>query len=497
MSHHDPVREVRLQKLQELREANHDPYAAESWPTTHLPAEIHANYEALENQDVSCAGRIVAIRVMGKAAFADIWRDGDKIQIYVKRDDVGDELWHVFKETDIGDIVGVKGFVFKTRTGETSIHVKDLRVLAKCLHTLPIGKEKEGERWYGLSDVEERYRHRYLDLIANPDSREIFLKRSAILSTTRRFLDERGFIEVETPVLQTEAGGAAARPFLTFHNALEIELKLRISLELHLKRLIVGGFDKVYEIGRVFRNEGISTRHNPEFTLLELYQAYAQMEDIQALVEELCRELARTVFGSETLEVQGQKIDFGKPWRRIDLLDAIEQYAGVKPSAFETLESAKRAMEEKGLPTEKEDDVGGIIEKFLERFVEPHLQEPTFVENYPIETSPLAKKHPTRPGLTRRFEGYIRGREVCNAFSELNDPLDQRERMERQAALLAKGNLEANPLDEDFLYALEIGMPPTAGLGIGMDRLVMTLTGAESIRDVILFPTLRPERKED
>ncbi|RMG27244.1 MAG: lysine--tRNA ligase, partial [Armatimonadetes bacterium] len=354
MSHHDPVREVRLQKLQELREANHDPYAAESWPTTHLPAEIHANYEALENQDVSCAGRIVAIRVMGKAAFADIWRDGDKIQIYVKRDDVGDELWHVFKETDIGDIVGVKGFVFKTRTGETSIHVKDLRVLAKCLHTLPIGKEKEGERWYGLSDVEERYRHRYLDLIANPDSREIFLKRSAILSTTRRFLDERGFIEVETPVLQTEAGGAAARPFLTFHNALEIELKLRISLELHLKRLIVGGFDKVYEIGRVFRNEGISTRHNPEFTLLELYQAYAQMEDIQALVEELCRELARTVFGSETLEVQGQKIDFSKPWRRIDLLDAIEQYAGVKPSAFETLESAKRAMEEKGLPTEKE-----------------------------------------------------------------------------------------------------------------------------------------------
>jgi lysyl-tRNA synthetase class 2 len=497
MSHHDPVRDVRIQKLQELRQANHDPYAAESWPTTHLPAEIYANYEALENQDVSTAGRIVAIRVMGKAAFADIWRGGERIQIYVKRDDVGDDLWHVFKETDIGDIVGVSGFVFKTRTGETSIHVKDLRVLAKCLHTLPIGKEKEGERWYGLSDVEERYRRRYLDLIANPESRETFLKRSAILSTTRRFLDERGFIEVETPVLQTEAGGAAARPFLTFHNALEIELKLRISLELHLKRLIVGGFDKVYEIGRVFRNEGISTRHNPEFTLLELYQAYAQMEDIQALVEDLCRELARAVFGSETIEVHGQKLDLSKPWRRVDLLEAIEQYTGVPPSAFETLESAKRAMEAKGLPTEKEDDVGGIIEKFLERFVEPHLQEPTFVENYPIETSPLAKKHPARPGLTRRFEGYIRGREVCNAFSELNDPLDQRERMERQAALLAKGNLEANPLDEDFLYALEVGMPPTSGLGIGMDRLVMTLTGAESIRDVILFPTLRPEKRED
>ncbi|MEW5882848.1 MAG: lysine--tRNA ligase [Armatimonadota bacterium] len=500
MSHDDSIRSVRLGKLQALRDAGHDPYVVEAWPSTHSAGEVVARFEELENKDVSFAGRITAIRVMGKAAFADLWRSGERIQVYVRRDDVGDTLWEVFREADIGDIVGVHGFVFKTKTGEVSIHVRDLQVLAKCLHVLPIGKEKEGERWYGLSDVEERYRKRYLDLLANPESRDVFLKRSAILSATRRFLDARGFIEVETPVLQTEAGGAAARPFHTFHNALELELKLRISLELHLKRLIVGGFDKVYEIGRVFRNEGISTRHNPEFTLLELYQAYANMEDIQALVEDLCRSIAKEVFGSEALTVDGVTLDFSKPWNRVDLLDAIEQHAGVKPNEFETLESARAAMRRVRLDPEGEDDVGGIIEKLLERFVEPELQEPTFVENYPIETSPLAKKHPTRPGLTRRFEGYIRGREVCNAFSELNDPLDQRERMERQATLLAQGNLEANPLDEDFLYALEVGMPPTGGLGIGMDRLVMLLTGADSIRDVILFPTLRPTshpRKQD
>ncbi|MER3413633.1 MAG: lysine--tRNA ligase, partial [Armatimonadota bacterium] len=487
MSHDDSSRSVRLAKLQALRDAGHDPYTVEAWPTTHSASEIVRDFEALERQDVSFAGRITAIRVMGKAAFADLWRSGERIQVYVRKDDVGDALWEVFRETDIGDIVGVHGFVFKTKTGEVSIHVSDLRVLAKCLHVLPIGKEKEGERWYGLSDVEERYRRRYLDLLANPQSRDFFLKRSAIFSATRRFLDARGFIEVETPVLQTEAGGAAARPFHTFHNALELELKLRISLELHLKRLIVGGFDKVYEIGRVFRNEGISTRHNPEFTLLELYQAYANMEDIQELVENLCRVIAKEVFCSDKLTVDGVTLDFSKPWMRIDLLDAIEKYAAVKPSELETLETAKAAMKRVGLDPEGEDSLGSIIEKLLERFVEPQLQEPTFVENYPIETSPLAKKHPTRPGLTRRFEGYIRGREVCNAFSELNDPLDQRERMERQATLLAQGNLEANPLDEDFLYALEVGMPPTGGLGIGMDRLVMLLTGADSIRDVILF----------
>lgn len=493
MSHDDSIRSVRLAKLQALRNAGHDPYIVEAWPTTHSAGEIVQRFEELEKQDVSFAGRITAIRVMGKAAFADLWRSGERIQVYVRKDDVGEDLWEVFRETDIGDIVGVHGFVFKTKTGEVSIHARDLKVLAKCLHVLPIGKEKEGARWYGLTDIEERYRKRYLDLLANPESRDIFLKRSAILSATRRFLDDRGFIEVETPVLQTEAGGAAARPFHTFHNALELELKLRISLELHLKRLIVGGFDKVYEIGRVFRNEGISTRHNPEFTLLELYQAYANMEDIQALVEDLCRFVAREVFGSEQITIDAVTLDFSKSWKRVDLLDAIEQYASVKPSEFETLESAKAAMRRVGLDPEGEDDIGGIIEKMLERFVEPQLQEPTFVENYPIETSPLAKKHPTRPGLTRRFEGYIRGREVCNAFSELNDPLDQRERMERQAELLAQGHLEANPLDEDFLYALEVGMPPTGGLGIGMDRLVMLLTGADSIRDVILFPTLRPQ----
>lgn len=500
MSHDDSIRSVRLEKLQALRRAGHDPYVIEQWPTTFSAGEIVARFQELENKDVSFAGRITAIRVMGKAAFADLWRSGERIQVYVRKDDVGDALWEVFRETDIGDIVGVNGYVFKTKTGEVSIHVRDLQVLAKCLHVLPIGKQKEGERWYGLTDVEERYRRRYLDLLANPQSRDLFLKRSAILSSTRRFLDGRGFIEVETPVLQTEAGGAAARPFLTFHNALELDLKLRISLELHLKRLIVGGFDKVYEIGRVFRNEGISTRHNPEFTLLELYQAYANMEDIEALVEDLCRHVVREVYGTETLTVDGVTIDFSKTWKRVDLLDAIEAHAKVMPRELESLDAAKDAMKRVGLDPEGEDDVGGIIEKLLERFVEPHLQEPTFVENYPIETSPLAKKHPTRPGFTRRFEGYIRGREVCNAFSELNDPLDQRERMERQAALLAQGNLEANPLDEDFLYALEVGMPPTGGLGIGMDRLVMLLNGADSIRDVILFPTLRPpahHRKQD
>jgi lysyl-tRNA synthetase class 2 len=497
--------EPRLQKLQRLKELGHDPYLAEEFPTTHLPAEIHASFEALESKAVSLAGRVTSLREMGKAAFADITRDGERIQIYVKKDDVGDGLWEVFGQVDIGDIIGVAGEVFKTRTGETSIHARSLQVLAKCLHTLPLGKEKDGERWYGLSDVEERYRRRYVDMLANPDSRDLLLKRSRVIATTRRFLDDRGFIEVETPVLQTEAGGAAARPFRTFHNALEMELKLRISLELYLKRMLVAGVDKVYEIGRVFRNEGISTRHNPEFTMLELYQSYVKMEDIQTLVEELCRTVARVVFGGEIISipanggaegsspVEARTLDFSKPWRRVDLLSAIQDETGIPPDTFQDLAKAKKAMASLGLPSEDEADVGGIIEKLLERFVEPKLIEPTFVENYPIETSPLAKKNPANPALTRRFEGYIMGREVCNAFSELNDPIDQRQRMELQAAQLAAGNHEANPLDEDFLYALEIGMPPAGGLGIGMDRLAFLMAGADSIRDVILFPTLRPQ----
>jgi lysyl-tRNA synthetase class 2 len=492
MSGDSDVRSLRISKLERLRELGHDPYTFEEHPQTHTPEEVRANYSSLEGQTVSMAGRVTALRVMGKAAFFDITRDARRMQVYVKRDDVGDLLWEVFGLVDLGDIVGVTGEVFKTRTEEISIHARDLKVLAKSLHVLPIGKEKDGQHWYGLSDVEERYRKRYLDLMSNLESRDVLLARSRVVSATRRFLDERGFIEVETPILELEAGGAAARPFITYHNALDLELKLRISLELHLKRLIVGGLDKVYEIGRVFRNEGISTRHNPEFTLLELYQAWVKMEDIEQLVEELCRYVAREVYGSEVFQVRGVTLDFSKPWQRVDLLTEIEKHAGVKPSELQDLPSAKSAMDRLGLYSEEETAVGGIIEKLLERFVEPTLIQPTFVENYPIETSPLAKKHPDNPSLTRRFEGYVLGREVCNAFSELNDPIDQLERMQRQHKMLQEGDHEAMPLDEDFIYALECGMPPTGGLGIGMDRLAMTFSGAESIRDVILFPTMRP-----
>jgi len=489
------ARELRLSKLARLRELGLDPYRFEEHKQTHTPAEIREHYAILAGKIVSIAGRVSALRNMGKAAFFDLTINGDRMQVYAKKDDLPDLAWQAFDLVDIGDIVGVSGEVFTTRTGEISIHARAISVLAKCLHTLPLGKEKDGEKWYGLADVEERYRKRYLDLIANADSRELFIQRSRTVSTIRRFLDDQGFIEVETPVLESEVGGAAARPFVTYHNELDMELKLRISLELKLKRLIVGGLNQVYEIGRVFRNEGVSTRHNPEFTLLELYWAYVKMEDVQNLVQELCRTVAREVFGSEKIQVHETVLDFSQDWRRIDLLTAIHEYAGVLPETFNDLGSAKRALESKGIAADEENDVGGIIEKFLERFVEPNLIQPTFVENYPIETSPLAKVHPNDPRLTRRFEGYIGGREMCNAFSELNDPIDQRERMQRQAKMLAEGHHTANPLDEDFIFALECGMPPAGGLGIGIDRLVMLMSGAESIRDVILFPTLRPEQK--
>ncbi|MDQ2986085.1 MAG: lysine--tRNA ligase [Armatimonadota bacterium] len=485
--------EPRLAKLERLCELGHEPYRNEAYPTTHPPEVIRRDYTELEGRSVSLAGRVTALRMMGKAAFADLTLGGERMQIYVKRDLVGEEIWPVFELVDLGDILGVTGSVFTTKTGEISVQVQSFAMLAKCLHAPPIGKEKDGHQWYGLADVEERYRKRYLDLIANAGSRRTLLARSKVISSTRRFLDDAGFIEVETPVLQTEAGGAAARPFNTHHNALDMDLKLRISLELFLKRLLVGGFEKVYEIGRVFRNEGISTRHNPEFTMLELYQSYVQMEDIQALVEQLCRHIAVELNGEPVIRNGDIEIDFSKPWQRLDLLKGIEDYSGIKPEKFESLESAKAAMETVGLPTENEDNVGGIIEKLLERFVEPTLVQPTFVVGYPIETSPLAKSDPSRPGFTRRFEGYALGRELCNAFSELNDPIDQRKRMEAQASQLAGGDLEANPLDEDFLYSLEMGMPPAGGLGIGMDRLAMLMTGAESIRDVILFPTMRPQ----
>jgi lysyl-tRNA synthetase class 2 len=442
---------------------------------------------------VSLAGRVVSIRIMGKASFAHIQDRKGRIQVYLKADDLG-EAYEIAKLLDLGDIIGVSGFLFRTRTGEVTIHVQKLTVLAKSVRPIPFGKEKGEEHWYGLQDVEQRYRQRHVDLITNHESREVFEKRSAILRAVREFYDARGYLEVETPVLQSIAGGAAARPFTTHHNALEADLHLRISLELYLKRLIVGGMERVYEIGRVFRNEGLSTRHNPEFTLLESYEAYAQLEDVMQLVEELFRHVCARLYGTESFTHQGETINLAGPWKRLPMLEGIRQYAGVEPEAFNSLESALAAMKQLGLPTEQEHMVGGIIEKIHERFVQPNLIQPTFITDFPIETSPLAKKRPDNPNLTRRFEGYVGKQEVANAFSEINDPLDQRERFEGQVKMRAAGDEEAHPMDEDFLRSLEYGMPPTGGLGIGIDRLIMILCDEPSIRDVLLFPQMRAEK---
>lgn len=498
MGEESSIRDVRLQKLAELRRLGADPYAVERFETTHDAATLLARFDELQGQTVRYAGRIVSYRLMGKAGFAHI-SDGDaKIQGYFRKDDLGETGFEVFKLLDIGDHVGVVGELFVTKTGEKSIHVRELTPLSKSLQVLPLGKEKDGERWYGLQDTELRYRHRHLDLICNPEARRMLIDRMRIVSAVRRFFDSRGYLEVETPVLQLEAGGAAATPFLTYYNAYDVEVKLRISLELYLKRVICGDVRKVYEIGRVFRNEGVSNRHNPEFTLLEFYEAYANLEDMMVRVEDLFRSVCHDVFGTQTVQVkaadgQTHTLDFSKPWRRVDLLEEIERHAGVRPDELTTLESAKAAMERCGLPTEHEHHVGGIIEKLLEKFVEPTLIEPTFVVGYPLETSPLAKKDPNKPGFTRRFEGYVRGREVCNAFSEINDPIDQRERFEQQLGQRMGGADETHPFDEEFLFALEGGMPPTGGCGIGMDRLAMVLTGADVLREVILFPMMKPE----
>lgn len=492
MAEETSVREIRLSKLARMRELGHDPYAVERFRVT-APARVllqKYDFDAAEGARpvVSFAGRLVSYRLMGKAGFAHL-SDGDaKIQAYFRRDDLEPSEWEVFELLDIGDHVGVRGELFTTKTGEKSIHVRKLTPLSKSLVTLPIGKEKDGQQWYGLEDVETRYRHRHLDLISNAEVRETLLVRSKIVSAVRRFFERRGYVEVETPILQVVAGGAAARPFLTHFNAYDMDVKLRISLELYLKRLICGDVPKVFELGRVFRNEGVSNRHNPEFTLLEWYEAYANLEDMMRMVEQLFRFVVKQVFGTTT----HRGIDFGKPWPRLDLLQAIRDRSGIEPSELQTFEGGIAAMQRVGLPTEKEDSLGGIIEKLLEHFVEPTLQEPTFVVNYPIETSPLAKKVPGNPKLTRRFEGYIAGREVCNAFSEINDPVDQRERFAAQLAQAAKGEEHTHPMDEEFIYALECGMPPTGGCGIGIDRLVLILTGAEHLREVILFPTMKP-----
>ncbi|RYG86208.1 lysine--tRNA ligase, partial [bacterium] len=495
------LREVRLGKLARLRELGLDPYAVERFDSTGSIAEIRPMFrepgsEADEAQrvPVRLAGRVVSYRLMGKAGFAHVSDGDDRLQVYFRRDQLSEAQWEAFGLLDLGDHVGVTGYLFHTKTGEPSIHAESLVPLSNALHALPIGKEKDGEVFSGLSDPELRFRHRHLDLLANRESREMLINRAKIVSAVRRYFDSLGYLEVETPMLQLEAGGAAARPFKTHYNAYDLDVKLRISLELYLKRLICGDIPKVYEVGRVFRNEGLSNRHNPEFTMIEFYEAYVDLETMMERVEGVFRAVAQDVGASAGL-------DWAKPWRRVQLLEEIERLAGVPVSALASLEAAKahlganpltNPLNGKTIDPEEENNLGGLIEKLLEVFVEPTLQEPTFVVGYPIETSPLAKKDPNRPGFTRRFEGYVLGREICNAFSEINDPVDQRERFEQQLGERAKGDDEAHPMDEEFLFALESGMPPTGGCGIGLDRMAMLLTGAPSIREVLMFPMMRP-----
>jgi len=490
----DEQTQVRLQKLQTMRESGVDPFAPERFDRSHLAAQIHAGFDALEGQRVRVAGRIVALRVMGKASFLHLDDDSGHIQIYCKLDTLGAEAYARLDWLDLGDHMGVTGAVFRTRTGEVTVAGESYVPLSKSVRPLPFGKQKEGQEWYTLSDVEQRYRQRYADLAVHPEVRRHFRNRSRIVTALRRVLDDRGFLEVETPVLQSVAGGAAARPFTTHHNALDHDFHLRISLELFLKRLVVGGFERVYEIGRVFRNEGIDSSHNPEFTLLELYQAYTDLEGMMELVESLVASLATEIHGKPAIPFRDGAIDLSSPWRRLPILEGIREYAGVDPAELTSFSRARAIGERLGLDVAKETHLGGLIEKLHERFTQPHLVAPTFITDFPLETSPLARKRPDNPALTRRFEGYIAMQEMANAFSEINDPLDQRERFQMQAQLQAEGEPEAHPMDEDFLRALEYGMPPTGGLGVGIDRLVMILTDTESIRDVILFPQMKPER---
>lgn len=478
------VRSARLAKVEALRAKGIDPYG-NRFGRSHLAREIKENFPALEGREARVAGRVMGLRWHGKACFADLQDQSGRIQIYARADALPPGDYEDFIALDLGDIVGVWGTVLRTRRGEISVEARGFRLLAKSLRPLP-------EKWHGLRDVELRYRYRYLDLIANPGVKEIFLTRSRVISAIRRFLDARGFCEVETPVMTPVAGGAAARPFVTHHNALNLDLYLRIALELHLKRLVVGGLEKVYEIGRVFRNEGISSRHNPEFTMLELYQAYADYEDMMTLTEEMISQVAREVLGATVIVYQGARLDLTPPWPRLRLWDAMRQYAGLGPEDIRDDGDAARLASSWGLVLDKPPTKANVIEKILEERVEPHLVGPLFLLDYPVEMSPLAKRREDDPGLVYRFEAFLAGREIANAFSELNDPLDQRERFERQAALRARGDEEAHPFDEDFLLALEYGMPPAGGLGIGLDRLAMLFTDSPSIRDVILFPLLRP-----
>ena len=475
---------VRREKLAALQEAGKDPFVITTYDVTHHSIEIKDHYDELEGQDVSIAGRMMFKRVMGKASFCNILDKEGSIQVYVARDSVGEEPYADFKKYDVGDILGIKGKVFTTKTGEISIHAETVTLLSKSLQVLP-------EKFHGLTDTDTRYRQRYVDLIMNPEVRDTFVKRSMIIKEIRNFLDGRGFMEVETPMLVSNAGGAAARPFETHFNALDEDMKLRISLELYLKRLIVGGLERVYEIGRVFRNEGVDTRHNPEFTLMELYQAYTDYYGMMELTESMFRYLAEKVCGSAVISYNGTVIDMSKPFERITMIDAVKKYTGVDFAAVATDEEAKAIADEHHVEYEARHKKGDIINLFFDEFCEDKMIQPTFVMDHPIEISPLTKKKPENPELVERFELYIYGREMCNAYSELNDPIDQRERFKAQEEALAAGDDEANTTDEDFLNALSIGMPPTGGIGYGIDRLVMLLTDSQAIRDVLLFPTMK------
>ena len=479
---------VRREKLAALQEAGKDPFQITKYDVTHHSTDIKDNFETLEGQVVRIAGRIMSKRVMGKASFCNIQDLPGNIQSYVARDSIGEESYADFKKYDVGDIVGIEGEVFKTKTGEISVHAAKVTLLTKSLQILP-------EKYHGLTNTDLRYRQRYTDLIMNADVKETFIKRSKILKSIRSYLDAQGFMEVETPMLVANAGGASARPFNTHYNALDEDVKLRISLELYLKRLIVGGLERVYEIGRVFRNEGVDTRHNPEFTLMELYQAYTDYYGMMDLTENMFRYLAEEVCGSTTITYGPHTIDLGKPFERLTMIEAVKKYAGVDFDEVADTEAAKALAKERHIEFEDRHEKGDILNLFFEEYVEEHLIQPTFIMDHPVEISPLTKRKPDKPDYVERFELFINGWEMCNAYSELNDPIDQRERFKAQEAALAKGDEEANTTDEDFMNALEIGMPPTGGIGYGIDRLVMLLTDSPAIRDVLLFPTLKTTGK--
>lgn len=478
--------QIRRDKLKELQEQGKDPFEITKFNRTNTAGEIKANYEQFEQKDVTVAGRIIAKRIMGKASFCTIQDSDEKIQSYVSINDLGEESYKAFKTFDIGDIIGITGFVFKTRTEEISVHAKEVTLLSKSLRPLP-------EKFHGLKDVDLRYRQRYVDLIVNPEVKETFILRSKIIKEVKAYLDNKGYLEVDTPILNTIAGGAAARPFITHHNTLDLDMYLRIANELYLKRLIVGGFDKVYEMGRMFRNEGMDIKHNPEFTNIEMYSAYEDYNDMMDLTEDMFRTVANNVLGKTTITYQGTEIDLGSKWKRITMIDAIKEVTGVDFNTINTDEEAIAIAKEKNVEIDElKKTRGDIINTFFEEFVEETLVQPTFIYDYPVEVSPLTKKKPSDKRLTERFEVFIGGREYGNAYSELNDPIDQYERFKKQVEAREAGDEEANMMDDDFIQALEYGMPPTGGLGIGIDRMVMLLTDSASIRDVLLFPTMKP-----